>query len=505
MTAAEDPAQADSEKMLKTFLCRVLTAAAPGLEWLRHWLMRWGGALFDGLGLRSSIWRDWANYFVAETQTQTMFELLQDTQIESVQDTQIMFESLQDTQTESLQDTQIMFEPLENTQSMTESPEDAPELTLEFAADSQETQEDPGYLMQTLEIQASQADAEESLGDAEEIQADAEESLGDAEEIHADAEESLGDAEEIHADAEESLGDAEEIQADAEESLGDAEEIHADAEESLGDAEEIHADAEEGKTQQQGPPTLIEFSIRNATLTLQRLIHQQVMSDKGEPLGLFKPDNEPYFTDAQQCTNLCLLTSKLESGTPMEIPLEQPRAAMLFILAHSIVSRPDLHLIQVDHEPNAVAYASSACSFFHAFEQFAKCATKSVAVLDYAGKPEVAALWPAYIAFRQAYLEWEQGILASERRKVKFSLKCLYAAYPHLVQISNHPFFFKDLNQEIRLQEAKFVEVSTQSEFETFKVVYQRPNLRMAQECNQENWVDYKVTFVFFCLCLVRA
>ena len=229
------------------------------------------------------------------------------------------------------------------------------------------------------------------------------------------------------------------------------------------------------------------------------------MSDKGEPLGLFKPDNEPYFTDAQQCTNLCLLTSKLESGTPMEIPLEQPRAAMLFILAHSIVSRPDLHLIQVDHEPNAVAYASSACSFFHAFEQFAKCATKSVAVLDYAGKPEVAALWPAYIAFRQAYLEWEQGILASERRKVKFSLKCLYAAYPHLVQISNHPFFFKDLNQEIRLQEAKFVEVSTQSEFETFKVVYQRPNLRMAQECNQENWVDYKVTFVFFCLCLVRA
>ncbi len=449
MTAAEDPAQADSEKMLKTFLCRVLTAAAPGLEWLRHWLMRWGGALFDGLGLRSSIWRDWANYFVAETQTQTMFELLQDTQIESVQDTQIMFESLQDTQTESLQDTQIMFEPLENTQSMTESPEDAPELTLEFAADSQETQEDPGYLMQTLEIQASQADAEESLDDAEEIQ--------------------------------------------------------ADAEESLGDAEEIHADAEEGKTQQQGPPTLIEFSIRNATLTLQRLIHQQVMSDKGEPLGLFKPDNEPYFTDAQQCTNLCLLTSKLESGTPMEIPLEQPRAAMLFILAHSIVSRPDLHLIQVDHEPNAVAYASSACSFFHAFEQFAKCATKSVAVLDYAGKPEVAALWPAYIAFRQAYLEWEQGILASERRKVKFSLKCLYAAYPHLVQISNHPFFFKDLNQEIRLQEAKFVEVSTQSEFETFKVVYQRPNLRMAQECNQENWVDYKVTFVFFCLCLVRA
>ena len=304
---------------------------------------------------------------------------------------------------------------------------DSPGLTLEFAADSQETQEDPGYPVQTLEIQEGQADDEEGQADDEEIQ----------------------------------------------------------------------ADAEETQPQQQGPPTLVEFSVRNATLTLQKLIHQQVMSDQAEPLGLFKPSNEPYFTDAQQCTNLCLITSKLETETPMEIPLEQPRAAMLVILAHSIVSRPDRHLIDVDHDPNAVAYASSACSFFNAFHEFAKCATRSVAVLDYAGRPEVAALWPAYISFRQAYLEWEQGILASERRKVKFSLKCLYAAYPALVKTSNHPFFFKDLNQEIRLQEAKFVEVSPQSEFETFKVVYRRPNLRMAQECNQETLVDYKVLMFF--------
>lgn len=422
--------------MLKTFLCKVLTCAAPGLEWLRHWLMRWGGVLFDGLGLRSTVWQGWVEYFatgLGETQ------MLQ----------------------ESLEETQLLFEPLEDTQLLFEQPGET-ELTLEFAADSQETQEDPGYPMQTLEMIA------ECQGRAGESQAG-------------------------QAEAEESQAEAEEGQA------GQAED-----EEGQAGAEEGHVEAEESQASPQGPPTLIEFTIRNAAMTLQKLIHQQVMSEDKEPLGLLRRDNEPYFTDAQQCTNMCLLTSKLESGTPMEVPLEQPRAAMLFILAHSIVSRPDRHLIEVDHDPNAVAYASSACTFFNAFHEFAKCVTKSVAVLDYAGKPEVAELWPAYTAFRQAYLGWEQGILASERRKVKFSLKCLYAAYPHLVQTSSHPFFFKDLNQEIRMQEAKFVEVSRQSEFETFKVIYKRPNLCMAQECNQETLVDYKVKFPCFFVFFVK-
>ena len=381
-----------------------------------------GGVLFDGLGLRSTVWQGWAEYFATGLEETQMLQ-------------------------ESLDETQLLFEPLEDTQLLFEQPGET-ELTLEFAADSQETQEDPGYPMQTLgmiaECQAGQANDEEG-------------------------------------------------QAEAEESQGEAEEGQADAEES-------QAEAEESQASPQGPPTLIEFSIRNAAMTLQKLIHQQVMSEDKEPLGLFRHDNEPYFTDAQQCTNMCLLTSKLESGTPMEIPLEQPRAAMLFILAHSIVSRPDRHLIEVDHNPNAVAYASTACTLFNAFHEFAKCVTKTAAVLDYAGKPEVAELWPAYIAFHQAYLEWEQGVIASERRKVKFSLRCLYAAYPHLVQISSHPFFFKDLNQEVRLQEAKFVEVSRQSEFETFKVIYKRPSLRMAQECNQETLVDYKVLVFFFVL-----